>query len=108
MKIRELMKDRQTLLEIMAKESPSIRLDLRFALRAEDQGWEVTFRDNRWHNSAVFNKGDTHVWHTSLGWRRSALEDGRRNPASIRDFGQDLEKALDLATAYEQQESTRQ
>lgn len=53
------------------------RIDLLLIEHAESNGWTVLFRDNNWHNSAVFKKNSTTIWNTGNGWLKSSVINGR-------------------------------
>ena len=58
-----------------------LREDLKAIRAAEKAGWYVTFKNDSWHNSASFQKGDTHIWYATDrygrgAWRIAELQDG--------------------------------
>jgi hypothetical protein len=59
------------------KEKKKIRDDLLAIPDAEAAGWEVSFRNDHWHNPATFTKGGITVWSTGRDWRASTFADGR-------------------------------
>lgn len=48
---------------------PRLRDDLRLIPEAEATGWKVSFRNDSWHNAAMFAKDGVHVWSTGYDWR---------------------------------------
>ena len=72
----------QALIEPPPFGASPLREDLKAIRPAEKAGWYVTFRNNSWHNSAEFQKGDTHVWYATdrygrSAWRIAELLEGR-------------------------------
>ena len=57
--------------------TPRLRDDLLAIPDAEAVGWKVTFRNDHWHNSAIFEKDDKTVWSTGRDWRAATFTGGR-------------------------------
>jgi hypothetical protein len=53
-----------------------LRDDLVIIPEAEAAGWKVSFRNNNWHNGAMFDRDGITIWPTGRDWRRAGVING--------------------------------